>query len=68
MVIYWSVRGDNSDSRLIKVNPRTGYEVQVGSIGEARLYTMGYANKKLYGFSGTGVIVELIHTLDGVLS
>ena len=56
--LYWSVRGDGSD-QLIKVNPRTGYEVQVGSIGEARLYGMGYANEKLYGFSGTGVIVEI---------
>ena len=33
--------------------------IQVGSIGEARLYGMGYANDKLYGFSGSGVIVEI---------
>ena len=56
--LYWSVRGDGSD-RLIKVNPRTGYEVQVCAIGEARLYGMGYANDKLYGFSSSGIIVEI---------
>ena len=56
--LYWSVRGEGTDW-LIKVNPRTGYEVEVGSIGESRLYGMGYANEKLYGFSGNGVIVEI---------
>ena len=56
--LYWSVRGSGSD-KLIKVNPRTGYEEWVGDIGEDRLYGMGYANDKLYGFSGEGVIVEI---------
>ena len=57
--LYWSVRGDGSD-QLIKVNPRTGYEVQVGSIGEATIRD-GYANEKP-GFSGTGVIEIDPHT------
>jgi hypothetical protein len=56
--LYWSVRGSMSD-KLIKVNPRTGSEEWVGDIGEERLYGMGYANDKLYGFSGSGVIVEI---------
>lgn len=56
--LYWSVRGGDSD-RLVRVDPRTGYEEHIGWIGENRLYGMGYANDKLYGFSGNGRIVEI---------
>ena len=56
--LYWSVRGGDSD-KLIKVNPNNGAEEWVGDIGENRLYGMGYSNDKLYGFSGSGVIVEI---------
>jgi hypothetical protein len=56
--LYWSVRGSGTD-KLIKVNPNSGYEEWVGDIGEERLYGMGFANEKLFGFSGSGIIVEI---------
>ena len=56
--LYWTVRGGGSD-RLVKVNPQTGSEQWIGDIGEERLFGIGYANDKLFGFSGSGLMVEI---------
>ena len=58
--LYWSVRGGwEQDDQLIRVDPDTKEESWVGSLGESRLYGMGYANDELFGFSGSGAIVGI---------
>ena len=58
--LYWSVRGgrDNPDE-LVRVNPRNGREIAIGSIGFQGLYGMAYFDGRLYGFSDTGQMVRI---------
>lgn len=58
--LYWSVRGGwEQDDQLVRVDPNTGDETWVGSLGASRLYGMGYANDELFGFSGSGDVVGI---------
>lgn len=59
-LLYWTIRGTNSDV-LVTVDPVTKQEHVIGDIGFERLYGVGYdqGQGRLYGFSATGDVIEI---------
>lgn len=56
--LYWTVYGEFSDV-LVKVDPLTGQEQEIGPVNGERLYGVGYANEQLYGFAANGDIIRI---------
>jgi len=60
-LLYWTVRGDDTDV-LVVVDPRTRLSGERGPVSFERLFGLGYDEVagRLYGFSATGDIVEIV--------
>lgn len=56
--LYWTVFGDDSDV-LVRVDPNTGVEVEIGPVGYSRLFGLGYSDGQLYGFNSEGQVLRM---------
>lgn len=56
--LYWTVWGETSDI-LVRVDPNSGAEVEVGPIGYSQLFGLGYSDGQLYGFNSAGQVLRM---------
>jgi len=68
-LLYWLVRSeDETGDLLVEVDATSGANRVVGSVGVSNLFGVGYSEASLYGFSETGLMVEIDPTSAAVLS
>lgn len=56
--LYWSVEGATNDL-LIRVDPSTGATLEVGDLGEAGVFGLGFAYGELFGFTRAGEVITI---------
>lgn len=57
--LYWTVRGEVDGDEVIRIDPQTGELVRVGAAGLDRLFGLGFAEGRLFGFSSSGFVVAI---------
>ena len=66
--IYWTVSNSTSNTcqnsvngtqALVRIDPKTGATLELGCLNEANIFGLGFANGAIYGFSGSGDVLQV---------
>ena len=65
--LYWTVRNEDNNDGVVRIDPIRGTVTWLGEARLGRLYGLGYANGELYGFSSMGFVVTIDPATGNVL-